>query len=313
MVQNKQLSTNRNYKDTIFRMLFSDRKNLLSLYNAIRGSHHDDPEKLEIVTLENAIYMGMKNDLAFIIDTDLFLYEHQSTYNPNMPLRDLFYISSEYQKLVDKKSLYSSVLQKIPAPQFIVFYNGTEKEKDSWVNHLSEAFENLFGAPKLELEVLTININEGHNPELMEQCQTLKEYAQYVNCVRRYAKKFELNEAVKLAVDECIRNNILSEFLRANKLEVISMSIFEYDKEEEERKLRKAEYEAGVAAGMKDGIKAGMKAGMKAGVAEGISKGKILAKKDAASSLITLGLTVEQISSALKVDVETVEQWIADK
>ena len=302
MAHKKQLTTHRNYKDTVFRMLFSDRKNLLSLYNAVSGAHYDDPQKLEIVTLENAIYMGMKNDLAFIIDTDLFLYEHQSTYNPNMPLRDLFYISSEYQKLVDKKSLYSSVLQKIPAPQFIVFYNGTEKEKDSWVNHLSEAFENLSGAPKLELEVLTININEGHNSELMEQCQTLREYAQYVACVRRYAKEFELNEAVKLAVDECIRNNILSEFLRANKSEVIAMSIFEYDKEEEERKLRKAEYEAGVAAGMKDGIKAG--------VADGISKGKILAKKDAVSSLITLGLTVEQISSALKVDVETVKQWI---
>ena len=297
MAHKKQLTTNRNYKDTVFRMLFSDRKNLLSLYNAVSGANYEDPEKLEIVTLENAIYMGMKNDLAFIIDTDLFLYEHQSTYNPNMPLRDLFYISSEYQKLVDKRSLYSSLLQKIPAPQFIVFYNGTEKKKDSWVNHLSEAFENLSGNPKLELEVLTININEGHNPELMEQCQTLREYAQYVACVRRYAREFELNEAVKLAVDECIRNNILSEFLRANKSEVISMSIFEYDKEEEERKLRKAEYEAGAAAGLKAGV----------------SKGKILAKKDAASSLITLGLTVEQISSALKVDVETVEQWIADK
>ncbi len=297
MAHKKQLTTNRNYKDTVFRMLFSDRKNLLSLYNAVSGAHYEDPEKLEIVTLENAIYMGMKNDLAFIIDTDLFLYEHQSTYNPNMPLRDLFYISSEYQKLVDKRSLYSSLLQKIPAPQFIVFYNGTEKKKDSWVNHLSEAFENLSGNPKLELELLTININEGHNPELMEQCQTLREYAQYVACVRRYAREFELNEAVKLAVDECIRNNILSEFLRANKSEVISMSIFEYDKEEEERKLRKAEYEAGAAAGLKAGV----------------SKGKILAKKDAASSLITLGLTVEQISSALKVDVETVEQWIADK
>ena len=305
MAHKKQLRSNRNYKDTVFRMLFSDRKNLLSLYNAVSGAHYEDPEMLEIVTLENAIYMGIKNDLAFIIDTDLFLYEHQSTYNPNMPLRDLFYISSEYQKLVDKKSLYSSVLQKIPAPQFIVFYNGTEKKKDSWVNHLSEAFENLSGNPKLELEVLTLNINEGHNPELMEQCQTLREYAQYVACVRRYAREFELNKAVKLAVDECIRNNILSEFLRANKSEVISMSIFEYDKEEEERKLRKAEYEAGVAAGMKDG--------MKAGVADGISKGKILAKKDAASSLITLGLTVEQISSALKVDVETVKKWIADK
>ena len=302
MAHKKQLTTHRNYKDTVFRMLFSDRKNLLSLYNAVSGAHYDDPEKLEIVTLENAIYMGMKNDLAFIIDTDLFLYEHQSTYNPNMPLRDLFYISSEYQKLVDKKSLYSSVLQKIPAPQFIVFYNGTEKEKDSWVNHLSEAFENLSGAPKLELEVLTININEGHNSELMEQCQILREYAQYVDCVRRYAKEFELIDAIEQAVDECIQRNILSEFLRKNKAEVIAMSIFEYDKEEEERKLRKAEYEAGVAAGMKDGIKAG--------VADGISKGKILAKKDAVSSLITLGLTVEQISSALKVDVETVKQWI---
>ena len=298
-------TANRKYKDTVFRMLFSDRKNLLSLYNAINETSYTDVAQLEIVTLENAIYMGMKNDLAFIINTNLFLYEHQSTYNPNMPLRDLFYISSEYQKLVNKKSLYSSVLQKIPAPQFIVFYNGTEKERDSWVNHLSEAFENQSGAPKLELEVLTINITEGHNPELMEQCQTLKEYAQYVNCVRRYAKKFELADAVEQAVDECIHKNILSEFLRKNKAEVIAMSIFEYDKEEEERKLRKAEYEAGVAAGMKDG--------MKAGIADGISKGKILAKKEDTIALSKLGLPVEQIASALQIDIEIARQWIRDE
>ena len=129
-----------------------------------------------------------------------------------------------------------------------------KKKKDHWLNHLSEAFENLSCEPKLELEVLTLNINEGHNEELMEQCQILREYAQYVNCVRKYAKELDLNEAVKLAVDECIRNDILSEFLRANKSEVISMSIFEYDKEEEERKLRKAEYESGVADGFNDGI-----------------------------------------------------------
>ena len=294
MAQKEQPTVNRNYKDTVFRMLFSDRKNLLSLYNAISGAHYDNPEMLEIVTLENAIYMGMKNDLAFIIDTDLFLYEHQSTYNPNMPLRDLFYISSEYQKLVDKKSLYSSILQTIPAPQFIVFYNGTEKRKDSWVNHLSEAFENLPGNPKLELEVLTININEGHNEELMEHCQTLKEYAKYVNCVRKYARELELNEAVKLAVDECIRNNILSEFLRANKSEVISMSIFEYDKEEEERKLRKAEYEAGVADGFNNGFNDGINT----------------AKKDAAITLTELHMPIEQIALALKVDIEAVKEWL---
>lgn len=106
------VSANRNYKDTVFRMLFSDKKNLLSLYNAVNSRDYTNPDDLEIVTLENAIYMGMKNDLAFIIDTNLYLYEHQSTYNPNMPLRDLFYISSEYQKMLDQKSLYSSSLQR---------------------------------------------------------------------------------------------------------------------------------------------------------------------------------------------------------
>ena len=117
----KEPKANRNYKDTVFRMLFSDRKNLLSLYNAVNQTDYRNPEELEIVTLENAIYMGMKNDLAFIMDTNLYLYEHQSTYNPNMPLRDLFYICSEYQKLVDKKSLFSSTLQKIPAPILLNF------------------------------------------------------------------------------------------------------------------------------------------------------------------------------------------------
>ena len=140
MAQKEQPTANRNYKDTVFRMLFSDRKNLLSLYNAISGAHYDNPEMLEIVTLENAIYMGMKNDLAFIIGTDLFLYEHQSTYSPNMPLRNLFYISSEYQKLVDHKSLYSSCLLKVPAPQFIVFYNGTEKKERSLGKPFVESF-----------------------------------------------------------------------------------------------------------------------------------------------------------------------------
>lgn len=249
---------NRNYKDTVCRMLFSDRKNLLSLYNAVNQKHYTDPEDLEIVTLENAIYMGMKNDLAFIIDTNLYLYEHQSTYNPNMPLRDLFYISNEYQNLLDKKSLYSSSLQKIPAPNFIELYNGTDTLSDFSEHRLSSAFENLSGEPKLELIVTVLNINEGHNALLMEHCQTLKEYSQYVAKVRKYAAGMPLDQAIEYAVDECIKENILADFLRKNRAEVISMSIFEYDKEEEEKKLRKAEYEAGVEAGEKSGIQKGV-------------------------------------------------------
>ncbi len=250
-----KIAANRNYKDTVFRKLFSERKNLLSLYNAINGTAYTDENALEIVTLESAIYMGMKNDLAFIIDTNLFLFEHQSTYNPNIPLRDLFYISGEYQKLVDQKSIYSLTLLKLPEPNFIVFYNGTEKKADRWVNCLSDAYEKHIGDPNLELKVITLNINEGYNKDLMKQCKILREYAQYVEKVREYASTMDLNAAVEKAVDECIHQGILEEFLRANRMEVISVSIYEYDKEEEEKKLRKAEYAAGVTAGMLAGEK----------------------------------------------------------
>ena len=244
-VKVNRVRVNRKYKDTVFRILFSDKEHLLSLYNAVSGKTYTDPEQLQIVTLENAVYMGMKNDLAFIIDTNLFLYEHQSTYSANMPLRDLFYIASEYQKLVDKKSLYSSKLQKIPAPKFLVFYNGTEEMEDSRTEYLSAAFENLTGEPDLELKVLTLNINIGHNQELLEQCRALKEYAQYVDRVRKYVGKMNLDAAVHRAVEECIREGILEDFLRVNRSEVEKVSIFEYDKEEEERKLREAEREVG--------------------------------------------------------------------
>lgn len=293
-ITEKNLKANRNYKDTVFRMLFSDRKNLLSLYNAVNGTSYKNPEELEIVTLENAIYMGMKNDLAFIIATNLFLYEHQSTYNPNMPLRDLFYISSEYQKLVDHKSLYSSVLQKIPALNFIVFYNGTEKKEDRWENALSDAYETPDKEPRLELKVLTLNMNEGHNKELMEQCQTLREYAKYVALVRKYKKEMKLDAAVKCAVDECIQSGILAEFLKKNRAEVIAVSIFEYDKEEEEKKLRKAEYEAGYDDGKKLGI----------------TEGEIRKAKETAIELTKVGMAKSQIAAILKVNENMLRQWL---
>ena len=288
-LERSAITANRKYKDTVFRKLFSDRKNLLSLYNAINGTAYMDASQLEIVTLDNAIYMGMKNDLAFIINTNLFLYEHQSTYNPNMPLRDLFYISGEYQKLVDLKSLYTSTRLRIPTPNFIVFYNGTEKNEDRWVEYLSESYENMSGEPNLELKVIILNINVGHNKKLMEECQTLREYAQYVAKVRRYSEEMELNTAVECAVSESIQEGILKEFLQKNRAEVIAMSIFEYNEEEEKRKLRKAEYEAGMA--------------------EGVMK----TKKETVISLAEMGLSVQQIAQGVKVEEKTVYKWLNEK
>lgn len=254
--QREKLSANRAYKDTIFRWIFSDKENLLSLYNAIAGKDYKDPEKLTIVTLENAVYMGIKNDLAFVLETGLYLYEHQSTYNPNIPLRDLFYIASEYQKFVDQKSLYSSSVQKIPTPRFLVFYNGMDRKvQDKEVLKLSSMYENETDEPDLELKVTMLNINAGHNKELLENCHILGEYAQYVDRVRKYATQMDLNHAVERAITECIQEGILTEFLQRNRAEVFKVSIFEYDKEKEEKKLRKAEYEHGLEDGIIQGRK----------------------------------------------------------
>ena len=123
----KKLKTTKQYKDRMFRMVFSDKEKLLELYNAVSGKHYEDPELLTINTLENAIYMSMRNDISFLIDSRLSLYEHQSTYNPNIPLRFLFYLSDLYSSMINETKLYGSSPIDIPAPKFLVFYNGKEQ------------------------------------------------------------------------------------------------------------------------------------------------------------------------------------------
>ena len=317
-VRNRMVKATKKYKDTIFRMLFENKENLLSLYNAMNHKNYTDADALQVVTLENAIYMGMKNDLAFILDMNLYLYEHQSTYNPNMPLRDLFYISNEYQKLVVQKSLYSSVLQKIPAPKFVVFYNGTKEIEDVSEFRLSSAYECQTDDPDLELRVTVLNVNEGHNQELMEHCQTLKEYAQYVAKVRKYTSLGELSleEAVECAVEECIKEGILAEFLIQNRAEVISMSIFEYNKDEEEKKLRKAEFEAGREAGIEEGRIAGIEEGRIAGIEEGrmagLKEGRMELLKQQIQRKLSKGKSIDEIAEELEESVTVIQNLIGE-
>ena len=250
-VNNRQLKAKRPYKDTIFRMLYHDKENLLSLYNAVNGRNYTNAEDLQIVTLKNAIYMGMKNDLAFIMDSYLNLYEHQSTYSPNMPLRDLFYIAKELQGQVDHRDLYRNTLIKIPTPRFLVFYNGSEEQAEKKYLRLSDAFQKSMDDPDLELVVTMLNINLGKNKKLLEQCRTLKEYAIYVKKVRTYAKSMKnVEEAVDRAVTECINEGILREFLLQNRKEAVEMSIFEYDEEAVFEIVRKDEYEKGHQEGV---------------------------------------------------------------
>ena len=256
--QNTAPAVNRKYKDTLFRMIFREKPNLLQLYNAVNSTDYTDTENLEVVTLENAIYMNRKNDVAFLLLDCLNLYEHQSTYNPNMPLRNLFYISREYEKLVEQKSLYSSTKIQIPNPRFVVFYNGIEPLEERVILKLSDLYCHSEEAPELELTVCMLNINTGYNSTLMEQCKLLSEYMQYVNKVRTYAEKQLIQEAVDRAVTECLREGILVEFLSKYRREAIQVSIYEYDEEKELRLLRQAERQGALEEGIERGRRQGI-------------------------------------------------------
>lgn len=232
-------------------MLFSDRKELLELYNAVSGKQYKDPELLRINTLENAIYMAIKNDVSFLIDSRLSLYEHQSTYSPNLPLRMLLYLSDLYAGMTRNENLYGERKVQIPPPQFLVFYNGEKPQPDRRVLRLSDLYEIEEDEHKLELVAVMLNINKGHNPELMKACQTLRDYAEYTARVRRYAREQETADAVEQAMDECIREGILEDFLRKNRAEAKRMSIYEYDQEKHLRQEREAAWEDGWEAGQK--------------------------------------------------------------
>lgn len=248
----------RNYKDTVFRMLFSEPVNALSLYNCLNNSNYSDVSLLEFNTLENAIYMGFKNDISFIIGDSTNLYEHQSSWNPNMPLRNLLYISNIYQNYISnvaQKSIYNSSLISLPNPRFVVFYNGRQSSSELSVLRLSDAFIQQEEAPYLELKTLVININSDKNLSIIQNCSALHEYITYVNSVRSYAATLPLEDAVNAAVDECIRNNILKDFLMRNKAEVVKMSIFEYDEEKELKLIRADERLQGIHEEQENSIK----------------------------------------------------------
>ena len=240
-----QKNVTRNYKDSLFRMIFSDENELLALYNAMNGSHYTDPKLLVIKTLDNAIYLNIKNDVSFLIDNRLNLYEHQSTYNPNIPLRDLFYVADQLQEIVKDEDIYKTTLIKIPTPEFVVFYNGTREQPDRKMLQLSDSFEVPADEVKLELLVTMLNINIGHNQELMAQCKTLRDYSLYVEKVRAYTKTMLLEEAVERAVNECIQDDILKKFLLKQKAEAIKVTIYEYDEALHEKTLREEGREEG--------------------------------------------------------------------
>ncbi len=217
-MSNNELTANRNYKDSVFRMLFKEKAELLSLYNAVNGTHYDNVDALEINTLEEGVFMKMKNDVSFVFGFELNLYEHQSSKCGNIALRYLFYVSDILAGKVVKEDLYKNKVIMIPAPRFIVFYNGSDMKEDRLVYKLSEQFEKKLEYPELELVATVININENRNPEIMSACEALKGYSIFVGRIRKYSVDMDITDAVSKAVDECISEGILTDFLLKNRI-----------------------------------------------------------------------------------------------
>ena len=257
----ENISTNREYKDRLFKFIFGNPENkewTLSLYNAINNTSYENSDDIQLTTIQDAVYMNMKNDVSFLINDIMNFYEQQSSYNPNMPMRFLIYAGMVYSKYIetsDNYFEYSSSQQKAPAPQCVCFYNGTANKDDRIILKLSDAFGH--NRSDIEVTVAMININYGRNKELMEKCKPLAEYSRFVDKVKP--------------------------FLMANKAEVTRMCITEFNEE----KFRNQTFEEGRIEGIAVGIEKGIEKGKKEGILEALIG---LVKR----GLITIGQAASQ-------------------
>ena len=250
---------NRQYQDRLFKAIFGREEHkdwLLSLYNALNGSFYTDPSAIEINTIEGIIYVTMKNDISFLIDSQLNLYEQQSSYNPNMPLRGLMYFSQLYQKYISRqrKDIYSCALLKIPTPQFIVIYTGSTELDDVKELKLSDSFEVPDTSGRFEWTATVVNISKGHSRKLLEQCPPLRDYAVYVSRIKgNVAAGMTKEDAVNEAMEYSIEHNLLNGYFLEQKMEVLNMSLTEFDQEEYDRNRFNDGKEAGIAIGIAEG------------------------------------------------------------
>ena len=260
----ESVTINRSYKDRLFKIIFEDKKELLSLYNALTGKNYQNPDELEINTIDDVIYMHLKNDMSFILDDWQNLFEQQSTFNPNQPLRGFFYFADLYKVKYFGKKIYSTRLLKIPTPQYIVFYNGTTNMPDKKELRLSDAFQQPTTQPDIEVVAHMLNINYGHNKELMERCRKLKEYAQFIDIIRHYLrenKQWSNEQAISKAIDDCIKNNILRDILQKERLRVMASILSEFDEVGYKEMIRQEAYEDAYEEAYEEGVEYGVKYG----------------------------------------------------
>lgn len=290
LTQGGNCMANKEYKSDVFSMLLQDKKRAMEIYNAINGTDYDDPELVEMTTLDDKSFsLTVRNDASFILDANLSLYEHQSTYCPNMPLRDLLYFASIIQKQIkaQKRDIYGGRILKIPVPHFVVFYNGKEDAPDQYDLRLSDAFEKETKNPEIELVCHVYNINNGKNVPLLSKCQTLREYMYFVDMVLKNNEiSGNLEDAIEKAINQCMEENVLRDFLAQHREEVMHVMTLDYTFE---RRLEMQRAEA-----IEDGERIGKEIGKEEKLSEQIRK------------KIQKGKPLDQIADELEEVPETI-------
>ena len=260
------MTGNREYKSDVFSMLLEDKENALLLYNALNDSDYTNPDDVEICTLEKGISLTVRNDASFVIDSSLNIYEHQSTVCPNMPLRSLIYVANHLEKRIKQQrlNLFGHTLVKIPTPKFIVFYNGKENQPERYEYKLSDCFEKETDNPQLELKCIVYNINKGNNAELLNRCVFLKDYMIFIDYVRYYydEKNLSLGDSIEYAINRCIDENVLKDFLINRREEVAKVTNLDFTFERQIELEREEAENKGLLRGREEGMSLGRKAGL---------------------------------------------------
>ena len=286
------------YKDNVFCMLYREKENLLDLYNALRGSNYTNVDDLQVTTLNGGSYMKYKNDASFVLNMSLYMFEQQSSKNENMPLRFLHYLSDVYREMFGNELLHRKTMMKIPVPYFVTFYNGKEKwDRDKLT--LAEMFEKHVDNPQIDLQVKVIDING--DAEILNKCKSLRDYMTFVEKVRKKTdnEKINVREAVIQAIDECIEENILVDFFKEHREEIVEVSIYDYEEEKVRKTLADEAREEGLAEGIKEGIEKGIEKGIEEG--EILTKiNQIMKKVRKSKSLPTIASELEEEEADIK-------------
>lgn len=293
------MSSNREYKSDVFSMLMEVPEYALEIYNVLNGSHYTDPTQIHILKLEKGVLLTIRNDASFVLNAYLNLYEHQSTYNPNMPLRFLIYFSQLMLDLIKEKEydLFGQRQITIPTPKFVVFYNGLSKRPEKEEMHLSDAYEHREKQYELDLKCIAYNINPGYNEDIQNNSRVLSGYTAFVEKVRSYVnEETVLNDAVQRAVEECIRENILAEFFQKHRREVVHVAALDFTFERREQLIRRDSLEEGIEIGVSQGIK------------QGISQGEILKLVSLVCRKLQKGKNATVIAEELEEEQTLVDQ-----